>query len=61
MKKGLIGSIFLVVLQKMNMGVASLYQAVSQFPCSAKKNEWAYNDSSGRGKFIESLLIVPKN
>lgn len=35
-------------------------KAVSQFPCSAIKNEQAYDNSSGRGKFLESILVVPK-
>lgn len=60
MKRGLIGSIFSVVSQKMNLGVALLIKRSANFPALLKKNEQAYNDSSGRVKFIERIGC-PKN
>jgi len=59
-KKELVGSIFSVVSQKLNLGVVSLIKQSANFPALLKKNKQAYNDSCGRDKFIDSILVIPK-
>lgn len=59
-KSGLIDSIFSVVSQGMNLGVASLMKQLANFPALLKNHEQAYNESSLRGEFITGILLASK-